>query len=276
MREIGATTRKKQIEYFKFYLRHYIQLFNSAKNRMQLLMYIKDKTKTSSTGFIKWSNRKVVNNYVRFLRAGVVNVEILRQKLMDPKSTNGALGNKFHQNISSNKLSLASINKLKGTWKETWDGRTEDTDSADGVGNPNQIFERTRTGMSRNTALMQAFDTALSFRGESNLYGNGTWNPRDVHSIKHLYRMFALPNPNEINEPFSNNAGRATGGPALSIDTIQKLNLELIKDLTFRIRFFIGKTEAWRGRFLNNLVANNITTVYRFIYMFRQVIIQII
>jgi hypothetical protein len=269
-------TKDKQMEYIKDYLRHLIQLFNAAKNRMKLLMYIRTKLTPIKTP------TQIVNLYTRFLKSGVVNLEILRQKLYAVPYVNYSLGGDFIHN----KLLLKSRDLLKKDWKDRRTNKISiEVNKIDYILKTAYKIKLIGEGISSSNATKRAevwydkkikfFQQGLMYTHKDSLYGwYGGESGSKIPGVKDLFRMFALPNPNTIGPPFIDN----TANSNIEIKTIRSINNLLIKEILRMTATHKGLTRTagkskerkdWVDGMFSCLKEARIITVYRFIYMFR-------
>jgi hypothetical protein len=252
----GMKTKDSFKKYLKNYLRHLIQIMNAGKNRMNLLIYINNKFNTLKT------KKEIVNIYISFIKSGVVNLEILRQKLYAVPDIYKALGGDF----ILKPFDSAEITTLKGIWKNTR------TDKIRFEEYENEVIEVLNTvGMSEEwiERKYKFFHQGLTYSDDNTLYGTyGLQDTKDIVSLKDMYRMFALPNPNTIGPPFINNLKRANLGEK----TINNINMVLIRELLELVTEVLELSEEKRIIWVNDvwdcLKEARITTVYRLIYMF--------
>ena len=250
--EKRINTKNDQIIYIRDYLKHLIQIFNAAKNRMKLLKYIHEWLKDN------YDNNYIVDLYIRFLKSGVVNQEILRQKLLAMNGYNNALGATFiHSPLPDDEWELLTIpfNKVSD--------QNNMIITQDELTNPlfRQILVNAR-GQVWAENMLPCFSQVLQYAGSNPLYGTYTEGPKD------LMRMFALPNPNNIGPPFSTNTfcGKVRF-PKLDDDTIGTINGILIYNILLRTAKYLGYSEDWHKQQMTFLEQERITTVYRFVYM---------
>jgi hypothetical protein len=258
---LGLTTKTEIMIYMKNYLRHLIQIFNAAKNRMKLLIHI---YKSFSSPPSNYSKEDIVYLYISFLKSGVVNLEILRQKLFAFPNTNNALGGDFVENNLTQKE--IKILKTYGGWTDTRDPKIIPANEGN---SPAYILGKSGMSEAWIARKIPLFHKALEYTGTSKLYGK---YGSKLHT-KDLLRMFALPDPNTISSSFINNEN----GANLEDTTIENINKQLIIELLQRTATHKGLTSSagksqerkeWVNSMFSCLEEARITTVYRFIYMF--------
>jgi len=246
------TTLNDKIEYIKYYLQHLIQLFNAAKNRMLLILYIKNT-------LYNWTNDKIVNLYIELLKVGVVNIEILRVKLYAQTSTSLSLGGNF-ANVN---LPIEINHALKFRFNSSRINKITT------IGNGAEAILTNSMGYEWFNKMRECFFRGLAYTGIADLYGDG----EGIVTTTSLLRMFSLPDPNKVGPPFID-GGSGCGdveNAELSKDTIYYINQELIREILRRTYATItgniyGVDQV--ENMMKCLEEANINSLYRFIYMF--------
>jgi len=272
--------QRSAMKWLKTYLKYLIQIFNAAKNRMLLIMHIYknlDRREGQSGG---WKERYCVDIYISLLKAGVVNLEILRQKLLSPNGYRNALGGDFldgNEYYSDSDLELVFN---YGAWKSSH--RLAGLGQSPAILQYKGVIFKSITYTSSLSILLAAipndtewvykniqyFHEALKYTGRSSMYGYYTGDITNGPDAKNLFRMFSLPNPNTVCSPYFNHQ---LDSPGIHSEYLGFINRQLIYLILYEVSLQIPVSSTWIEVVMHLLITSNITTIYKLIYIFDRI-----
>ena len=269
------------MKWLKQYLKYLIQIFNAAKNRMLLIMHIYNNLVRLDDGPSSgWREMHCVDIYISLLKAGVVNLEIFRQKLHSPNGYRNALGGDFLNRdgeYSDTDLELV----FDYTNYTSSSQRLARLDQSPAILQNNGVVFGSITYTTTLSILLAAipndtewvytnveyFHEALKYTGHSSMYGYYTGDRTNGADAKNLFRMFSLPNPNTVCSPYFNHQ---LDSPGIHSEYLGFINRQLIYLILYEVSLQIPVSSTWIEVVMDLLITSNITTIYKLIYMFQK------
>jgi hypothetical protein len=276
----GDVNQNNSRKWLKKYLKYLIQIFNAAKNRMLLIMHIYKNLVSADDeeGEIDWTAFSI-DIYISLLKAGVVNLEIFRQKLHSPNGYRNALGGDFLH--GDNEYADIDLEQAFDYTNYTRSSRSLAGLEQSSILQNNDIVFNSITSTTTLSLLLDAipndtdwvykniqyFHEALEYTGHSLMYGYYKGDITNGPDAKNLFRMFSLPNPNTVRNPYFNHQ---LDSPGISSEYLGYINNQLIYLILYEVSLQIPVSPTWIDVVMNLLITSKITTIYKLIYIFQK------